>query len=417
VAILDGDGIFLEVLPFRVRPFHLETVDGYWQRLASENFEPLESLRRHVKAIRSQSPSTSKLAAEQMAIETLGGLSRGHFRRSYAAVSPHKDGLHCGYCVTGVDARQLCRRCAGGADVTQLPHLQMVCLKHRMWTGFLPSSKDQIEIGPEVCSAERRLRRIVRSRGVDAVLVRTLRDLMLDDQKGPATDIKIFPQLVSLADRLTRPGFIKRFLAPLQSFNSKKAMLADEVTNVFSKYSPDLIDGLWTHYRPVVLSIRESCRGDAPYEPAWDHDIRVAPELLEIWRKTLGPLQSSGAYFEEVKDHQQLQDFPIDWRTVEQRVVHHRITPAYSAAHEGHTANIREGTVRTLCLAGHAGIVGHKRLIAALQAGRSMCRYCTHQYVLSGYNDLVSCALNSLHNCRMGYGECWAAEGPFGTVG
>jgi hypothetical protein len=36
---------------------------------------------------------------------------------------------------------------------------------------------------------------------------------------------------------------------------------------------------------------------------------------------------------------------------------------------------------------------------------------------LEAWRVLVSCALNSLRNCRMGYGERWAAEGPFGTVG
>lgn len=248
-------------LPLRVRPFHLETQESYWQRLADENFEPPQRLKTYATTLRKARPDLTHHEAARLVIEALGELQEGHFTTAITDLAPHPNGEYCPYCILGVDLPLLCRRCAHGKLVTQYPNLRMVCLKHRVWTGFTAAHTDQVTVGKSVLQSEKKLRRLIRCGRVDTVLIQKSRKLLLGGREGSNADVEIFPDLVALVQLLTSPWFTSQLLAPLQSFRAARKLLETHTLSVLTGTYPGLVEGIWSQYRPLILAIRESTRG------------------------------------------------------------------------------------------------------------------------------------------------------------
>lgn len=356
--------------------------------MADENFEPSQRLKTYATSLRKARPDLTYQEAARLVIEAFGELQEGHFTKAITDLAPHPNGEYCPYCILGVDLPLLCRRCAHGKLVTQYPNLRMVCLKHRVWTGFTAAHTDQVTVGKSVLRAERKLRQLISCRRVDTVLIQKSRKLLLGGRQGSNADVEIFPDLVALVQLLTSPGFTSQILAPLQSFRASRKMLETHMLAVLTGPYPGLLEGLWSRYRSVILAIRESIRGGVAELPLWEHDPEVPLECMEAWAQAIGPMESPENYFEVT--HQAPTKFSGRWpRLTEEQILHYREAPTYDPVRNGHHTAIA-GVAHVVCIRGHRRHVGYPNLITALQRGCCTCGYCTGRTVLSGFNDLAT---------------------------
>uniref|UniRef100_UPI003989F879 hypothetical protein n=1 Tax=Mycetocola sp. TaxID=1871042 RepID=UPI003989F879 len=160
---------FERPLPIRVRPADRETAENYLRRLYGANFLPAEEERKNVNAL-VRAGVADRVTAREVLAEIRGGLTRGHFVRANAAGLEHCDGSSCSRCATGLHERYACKLCVGDESaVRQYPHLDgNVCLRHKLWIAPGVGPASQQRVNNDSLRAERKFRRLVRERRVDA---------------------------------------------------------------------------------------------------------------------------------------------------------------------------------------------------------------------------------------------------------
>jgi hypothetical protein len=388
MILFDEFGIPLRPLPFRVRPIHLETPESYWHRLAGRNFEPRESLNRHVKTLLNREKGLTRLEAECSVIETLGGLRGAHFLKERVTSPCHSDGQYCTQCHIDIEKPLACRKCTQGERINQIPHLRMVCLKHRVWTGYSVELSDQIQVTDAIYRAERKLRSLINHHRVDAMMIHNVRMLLLEGRSGTRANVEVFPDLVRLIGLLVNPGFVDRFLKPTNSFESAQNILYLSIERTVSRPYANLTGGIWSYYRPVFVRIRECLEARSSYSQEWVHDMPVPDSCLSDLANSIGPPEGLFRYFDDLGLKSPYQVERSYSSLLEDRIIHHPVFPEFNLARDGYRESNPTVNLEMICLWGHRRMVDRKKFIAALAAERSGCAYCSGHWVMPGFNDL-----------------------------
>lgn len=148
----------------RVRPFAFETVASYTDRLREANFVDRTTWSIWFNPLVRLHGGDDKARAHLLA--ALGSRSREHHERDARQVLVHLNGESCNKCETGLSTRFGCRRCSGGAVVTQVPHDgSRVCRRHRLWVGSGTEPETQEVVGKDIVAADRHYQ-VMRQQGL-----------------------------------------------------------------------------------------------------------------------------------------------------------------------------------------------------------------------------------------------------------
>jgi hypothetical protein len=195
----------LHPMPIRVPIFPGETVDSFARRAAAANHTTITDIEaglRHYGLLTSRARSSDQ---------------RASLWRQLGALPPHAFSTPKTFNSHPVPARTLCRHCAEGDTViARMPHLGMICLRHRCTLETPHSLVDHL---PAILHAERRFRHLHRTRGLvrDSPAMNIARDTALlayDPGRNPSSAtgspaIMVYRPQVAIAAMITDPLFLE----------------------------------------------------------------------------------------------------------------------------------------------------------------------------------------------------------------
>jgi Probable Zinc-ribbon domain len=372
----------LHVLPFRVRPVHLETIESYARRLLTRNWLHPRSLIRLADAelrASSEQPARRQLIADL--IRRLGGTRPNQFDYSQIAVG-HPDGSNCKRCLLGHTKRIGCRRCALDVHATQVGHFgHNVCLRHKLWIGADTDGAGQHAVQVRVLRADRKFTRLLHSGRIDPVLYCDLRAVLRRSMQAVGrhdkrTDSSLYPELVALASLVTSSDVLPR-LRRCSSFEEAHSLLREMVSVITEEDRVTIVtDGIWLILREGFLRIRETHTqiDPSPMDPH-NHIIAVDPRPSALdhipFPEYLAALKTSAA--------NRWTDFTSK-----------RFHASHQATHRWGLSQRYALSFVAICESGHrmASSITPAVLAKAFQRGTNGCAVCVGLQLLPGANGL-----------------------------
>ena len=347
----------------RVRPFAFETVASYADRLREANFIDRTTWAIWFNSlVRLHGGDADETRTQLLA--ALGDRSLEHRERDAGQALAHTDGQTCNKCETGLTARFGCRRCSGGAVVTQVAHDgPRVCRRHRLWVGPGTDTEMQDVVGKDVVVADRHYQ-VMRRQGL--LDTHRLTELLgcVDEWATAQTDGAVpaperFRIAVELGRRIMSPSRLVVVLSSSLAAEERYTALAAIVTDIVNgRASTVLTDAVWL----LLRSLRHA-------DGAAAHAFVVPNGIIESGDKNHLEQLRSCAY---------------------PRARHLHLVQYVESAFPG-TRYSRlhfSGSVNTYaCVRGHrfeSSGLGIKR--SARTAG---CGYCSNRKALAGFNSLV----------------------------
>ncbi len=237
----------IRALPVTVRPVDGETSESYFQRLASVNSVPAESLWGYLRQLHAGLPVKRNAELATTELEHLGGLPSAWFslNRQHHLLPircPHTRWQFaiCPTCSCLPAETSGCVRCAHGKATRVTTRTGPICLHHKRW--HHESSDIDIAEMPSHLAAEKAFRGTLTNRGISlATGELTLANQLahawsstepISTEEDGTRFFLLFPATVKLAIALTDPEFVELLLNPHWSPSEHATLLSMTITAV-----------------------------------------------------------------------------------------------------------------------------------------------------------------------------------------
>jgi hypothetical protein len=366
--------------PFKVRLRLLETVDSYERRLLAANFQLVTDIDRLVRIARKQW-NISQRVLRTAIVAAKGGIPATSFEDVNPPELRHRDGGSCISCRVGTGDQWMCRLCAHGDSVALRPHLEkVVCTRHRLWVGSGAAPEKQFEVDATHLAAEAQFQRLRRKGLVDAntlwELLHVVDPTLVDEAEHRFLPAGPFPTAVRLWTVIASREFASQLFDPNRTYAESFLFLQQQVA-ASGLGDGDLAVRVWHYLRPTALTIREAVRDQRAFEPHWEHDFWVDPDLVSQFQAPIRPLEPFIRYLEASGN---ATITAANWR----EVLTHR-----SAGHGISFVRRDDGSGRRpgICAAGHRITIKPVREAGGLRSYR--CDFCNGRKVSVGETDVT----------------------------
>jgi hypothetical protein len=199
-----------------------------------------------------------------------------------------------------VTDRRLCLRCTqGNPAIGRLPHVGLVCLRHKRWIGSSPQVDLRACVG--ALTAERHFRNYLAVRGVlfDSFAMELGRasaapvfiGVQEIERRRQQTDIEtvaalVYPEQVNFARMLTSPMFLDYVTDPAREAHDRRARITREVTKILPAWEDSeswrVTERIWDVARRLTQLRRDSLLWGAPVRDAYYNLLRSTelPDLV-----------------------------------------------------------------------------------------------------------------------------------------
>lgn len=280
----------LRRLPHSLRRLRCEPDGSYLTRLLDAQHIPTSLQPSYIRQLEREHPAVSNL------VEALSG-NPAH---PLSAADAHL--ADCETCRATMPDRWVCRRCASGACIQQMPHAgSFVCRRHKMWIGPGTTPDEQHIASPIALMADRRWQLLL-ARGRANTVIGVEVDELLKDwaaQVGLALQAEDrFVIMVRCWERIVAETTLEAITRPDRAFSDAH----DHVERIVGSAMPDagqlapIVDGLWALVRPTALLRRT----DLAPGGVTQHDGRHVVSIGPTERKASGPLQPFEHYYRPV---------------------------------------------------------------------------------------------------------------------
>jgi hypothetical protein len=199
-----------------------------------------------------------------------------------------------------VTDRRLCLRCTqGNPAIGRLPHVGLVCLRHKRWIGSSP----QVDLHAYVAAltAERHFRNHLAARGVlfdsfamelgracaNSVFIGIQEIERRRQQAGIVTIAAlVYPEQVKFAGMLTSPLFLEYVTDPAREASDRRAQITREAMKIIPAWDDSeswrVAERIWDVARRLTQMRRESLLWGAPVRDAYYNLLRFIelPDLV-----------------------------------------------------------------------------------------------------------------------------------------
>ncbi|MEC5170678.1 hypothetical protein [Glaciihabitans sp. GrIS 2.15] len=267
----------IRALPVSVHPVDGETSESYFQRLATANSLPTETLWGYLRQLHGGLPIKRDAEFATTQLEALGGLPEHWFNmnRNHHLLPircPHSKWKFgwCALCCRVPAPQSGCIRCSRGQLTQVTTRTGPICLHHARW--HYQGTDVDVSDSPSYITAERRVRFELASRGISldtgelqlanallydwagtfrkqapqdrtAILGRLQHTQQSEDQLRFAF---AFPEAVRLTVTLTDPQFTELLLDPKWSPSQHAYLLSTAIAQIVGKpLSDPTVDSLW----------------------------------------------------------------------------------------------------------------------------------------------------------------------------
>lgn len=289
------------LLPFDVRPFHQETLDSYSRRLLAANFCD-NSHRAHLtRELQTDTTAEGQRDAWLRVLTTRTKRSTLHLDAHPSGGLTHRDGTNCSHFAGSLPGRIGCTLCSKGARIEQNPHFDtLVCADHQRWLGLWGAENTQHRIGDETITAHRMFEKLRRNHQIDLRLYRLVTTAIAEATHPglPIEDAEplVFAATIRTIHALTLDSFARRFFTPAGTFADSYAHLIAIVTAAVGTALPTLNRALWVYLHPTMLNLRDAITSGTPFQPAWEHDYPIRPQVAATLTAYTGTLEPTGNY-------------------------------------------------------------------------------------------------------------------------
>lgn len=270
----------LNPLPIRTRVFHGEGLCSYAQRLAQHNLGDVSGIERAVRRTGTPLPHHRRWSDERAAVwRELGGLNPRVFTTPTAINGE------------AITDRSLCLRCSQGHKAMgRLPHVGLVCVRHKRWLGF--PQLDLHTYRPAVI-AELHYRNQLVPRGIYFDSYPMELGLLCANPGfiGAAeiqrrhnisgigkTSVLIYPEQVRFARLITQRAFLEYTTDPEQPGRQRRSRVTDEVLKIVPPRDDSenwrAVDRIWEVVSRLARFRRESALWGTPVRDTYCQLLR-----------------------------------------------------------------------------------------------------------------------------------------------
>ncbi|QNE35423.1 zinc-ribbon domain-containing protein [Leifsonia shinshuensis] len=361
---------------FPVRPRHLETFASFESRITAANFENRSHRHIILKELRPELPGRLPAELWKEIVVARARLRLDHFAVSDAVELSHSDGSVCNGCRVGVGEQWMCRLCAHGAEVKLRPHLeQLVCTRHRLWVGSGTRPADQFTVSDEYLAAERTFQKLRRKGWASAAtlweLVHVIDPTLADEAEHHIMPPQPFPAAMRLWAVLATVDFQRSFFDPCQTYAEAFEYLREVLGGLGDA---GLVRRVWHYLRPTALTIREWVLAGGEFRPHWEHDFRINPVVVTMWKIPMRPLEPFHRYLAASDVTEVTAE---NWR----EVLTHR--------NPGHALKFfhARAALPAICVNGHR--ISMSALKGVGTRTNFQCAYCTRRIAVPGETDIT----------------------------